>query len=107
MRPAKHQLPSIPDSLTDVALVDAATAAAPGGMSVSWWHERVRTGEAPSPVVRLPKCTRWALRDVRQFWQDFVEKSAASPGTAALLEASRKGSAAAAEARKRRASASQ
>ncbi len=70
----KTDLPPIPPALSSVALIDAPTCAAAGGMSVSWWHEEVRTGRAPAPVVRQPRLTRWRLSQVSEFWQAFASK---------------------------------
>ncbi len=42
-------------------------------MSVSWWHEKVASGEAPQPVIRAPRCTRWRVSDVADFWRRFAE----------------------------------
>jgi predicted DNA-binding transcriptional regulator AlpA len=67
---------TLPAELGEVALINATVAAAVGGMSVSWWHERVAAGEAPQPAVRGPRCTRWRAADVRQFWVDFAKRSA-------------------------------
>lgn len=69
----KTRSKSVADGLSDVLLIDAAKCAAAGDMSVSWWHEEVRAGRAPQPVVRRPRCTRWRLADVRAFWQHFAE----------------------------------
>lgn len=74
---------SIPAALADVVLVDARTAAAVGGMSLSWWHERVSTGVAPPPVIRAPRCTRWRLGDVRGFWAEFAKRAPANDRTVA------------------------
>lgn len=63
----------IPPALADVALVDAETCASAGSMSVSWWQEEVRAGRAPKPVVQRPRCTRWRVVDVRDFWARFAE----------------------------------
>ncbi len=60
------------DLLSKVALVNARTAAAAGGMGVSWWYERVRRGEAPQPAVQMPRCTRWRAVDVADFWRSFA-----------------------------------
>jgi predicted DNA-binding transcriptional regulator AlpA len=54
-----------PPELADVALIDAPRIAAAACMSLSSWHELVRTGQAPQPVMRAPRCTRWRLADVR------------------------------------------
>ena len=60
--------PRLPLGLVEVALIDAPMCAAAGAMSVSWWYEEVRSGRAPPPVVRKPRCTRWRLLDVRNYW---------------------------------------
>ena len=54
-----------PPALADVALIDGPMAAAAACMALSSWHEAVRKGEAPAPVIRQPRCTRWRLADVR------------------------------------------
>lgn len=83
-------LPSTPTSptphlLADVVLIDARTCAACGGMGLSWWYARVAKGQAPQPVVRGPRCTRWRLVDVKAFWAAFAERrtdvAAAAHGT--------------------------
>ena len=73
-KPAARPLPA---DVADVALAAANTCAAIGEMSVSWWHEEVRTGRAPKPVIQQPRCTRWRLADVRRFW---VERAAQAAG---------------------------
>ena len=67
----------LPVDVADVALAAADTCAAIGEMSVSWWHEEVRAGRAPKPVIQQPRCTRWRLADVRRFW---VERAAQAAG---------------------------
>ena len=57
----------IPPALADVALIDAKACAASASISVSSWYDVVRTGNAPQPVVRSPRCTRWRLADVRSW----------------------------------------
>jgi hypothetical protein len=37
-------------------------------MSLSWWLGEVAAKRAPQPVIRLPRCTRWRVSDVRDFW---------------------------------------
>ncbi len=54
-----------------MALVDAETCATAGGMCVSWWHAKVRAGEAPQAAFRRPRCTRWRLSEVLEFWRNF------------------------------------
>ena len=73
---AKTDLPPILPALAGVALIDAPTCAATGGMSVSWWHDEVRTGRAPKPVIQQPRCTRWRLADVRCFWAERAAQAA-------------------------------
>jgi len=89
-RPGVHV--TLPAELADVALVDAKIAAAVGGMSVSWWHEKVASGEAPQPAIRAPRCTRWRAADVRRFWVKFaahVDQRAAEQVTALAAKATR------------------
>lgn len=68
---------SVPAPLADVALIDAPACAAAGSMSVSWWHQQVAEGNAPQPVIRAPRCTRWRVADVRAFWIAFASSGAA------------------------------
>lgn len=82
----KVRLPT-PEALADVALIDATTCAATGSMGKSWWHDEVKAGRAPQPVIREPRCTRWKLCEVRQFWQDRAERGAANTQSAELLKA--------------------
>jgi predicted DNA-binding transcriptional regulator AlpA len=73
--------------LADVALIDAATCAAAGSMSVSWWLEEVRAGRAPQPVIREVRCTRWRLADVRDFWRKRAETAREGAGAALIAKA--------------------
>lgn len=75
---------SIPAALADVALIDARTSAAGGGMGVSWWYAKVAAGEAPQPVIRGPRCTRWKLVDVKGFWAEFAARGVDSQGAQQL-----------------------
>ena len=72
-KPAARLLPA---DLADVALIAADTCAAIGDESVSWWHEEVRTGRAPKPVIQQPRFTRWRLADVRRFWAERAVQAA-------------------------------
>lgn len=72
-KPAARPLPA---DVADVALIAADTCAAIGDVSVSWWHEEVRTDRAPKPVIQQPRFTRWRLADVRRFWADRVAQAA-------------------------------
>lgn len=64
---AKTDLPPVPPALEDVALIDGPTSAAAGGISLSTWHDLVRNGQAPAPVIRQSRCTRWRMLDVRNW----------------------------------------
>jgi hypothetical protein len=74
-------------ALAEVALIDAETCAAPGMMSVSWWHEEVRSGRAPKPAVQRPRCTRWRLADVKAFWRDFATTGEANTSSGDAMKA--------------------
>ena len=76
-------------ALAAVALIDATAAAATGSMSLSWWHEKVAAGEAPQPVIRAPRCTRWRAVDVAEFWQRFGERARAGAADRLLTQAKR------------------
>lgn len=82
-------------NLADVALIDARTCVTTGQMSVSWWHAEVAAGRAPQPAVRLPRCTRWRLSEVRQFWQDFAQQGGDPEAGIAVVEKATKASRAA------------
>lgn len=84
---AKTDHPPIQSALSDVALVDAATCAAVGAMSLSWWHDEVRAGRAPAPAIQQPRCTRWRLVDVRAYWARRAEQAAADAEVAAGVKA--------------------
>ena len=73
---------SVHTDLVEVALIDARASVAPGGMSLSWWHAEVAAGRAPQPVVRMSRCTRWRLSDVREFWLAFAERGLADKESA-------------------------
>ena len=64
----------LPADLAAVALIDAPTCASVGGLSLSWWHAEVAAGRAPKPVIRQPRCTRWRLADVRDYWTQRAEQ---------------------------------
>lgn len=72
---AAHPLPA---DVADVALIAAKTCAAIGAVSVSWWHEQVRTGCAPKPAIRQPRFTRWRLAEVRRFWAERAANASAN-----------------------------
>lgn len=91
----------LPQGLEDVALVDAGVSAAAGGMSLSWWHYKVASGEAPQPVIRAPRCTRWKLADVRRFWAEFAEGASTEAADRVLAQAKKATTAAQAKRRHR------
>jgi predicted DNA-binding transcriptional regulator AlpA len=70
---AKADLPPIPAALADVAMIDAPSIASAAGISISLFHDLVRLREAPPPVIRAPRCTRWLLADVRTW---LIERAA-------------------------------
>lgn len=57
--------PPLIEAHADVALADIKDFAALSRMSESWIHDAVRTGIAPAPVIKQPRCTRWRLADIR------------------------------------------
>lgn len=89
----KTDLPGVPAALADVALVDGPTCAAAAGISLSAWHEAVRTQRAPAPVVRGHRCTRWRLADVRAWLQARAEGDPSS-GASVIAVATRASAAA-------------
>lgn len=92
---------ALPPNLADVALIDAPICAAAGAMSVSWWHDEVREGRAPQPVIRKPRCTRWRLADVRAFWIKIAEQAATDPTAAKQVKAQAAKASAAAKTKRR------
>lgn len=91
---AAHPLNAVPEALQEVALIDGPTSAATGQVSLSTWHELVRTQDAPQPVIRGTRCTRWRLIDVRDYWARRA-KAGTPEAAERLMERSRKGTAAA------------
>lgn len=67
---AKTARARIPHALADVALIDGPTAAATAAMSMSQFHEMVRTGKAPAPAVKEKRFTRWRMSTVREWLID-------------------------------------
>lgn len=79
----KPSLPPVPAALADVAFIDGPTCAAASGISLSSWHELVRLGQAPQPVIRQPRFTRWQVAQVRAF---LIERpSMLAPNVAAAV----------------------
>jgi predicted DNA-binding transcriptional regulator AlpA len=84
-----HATPPLPADLAAVALINARTAAAAGSMSLSWWHQKVAEGEAPQPVVRAQRCTRWRAVDVAAFWRAFANQATVSGTDATTIQATK------------------
>jgi predicted DNA-binding transcriptional regulator AlpA len=53
------------DELIDVALIDGKRIVAVACMGLTQWHELVRNGKAPQPVIRQRRFTRWRVADIR------------------------------------------
>ena len=92
--------PTLPADLAPVALIAAPTCAAAGGMSVSWWHAEVAAGRAPKPVIQRPRCTRWRVVQVAEFWRKFAASAEADTTTAATVKAHASKASAAAQAKR-------
>ena len=69
--------PPIPDTNIDLALIDVTGFCALVCMSESWVWEGVGAGTLPQPALRLPRCTRWRLADVRAWIVENTAKTAA------------------------------
>ena len=91
----------LPAALADAALVDVKTCAAAGDVSPNWWLQKVRNGEAPAPVIRQPRFTRWRLADVRAFWIALAEAGIADTEGAKRTTAMAKKASDAAHAKRR------
>jgi len=83
-----------PESLADVALIDGPTFAAAVCVSLSELHDRVRRGEAPQPVIRAPRCTRWRLADARQYLIELAAKAQGNSAGVVLTQATKASAAA-------------
>ncbi len=66
-RAARRRPP--PPQLADLALIDAPQIAAAACIGLSTWYDLVRSGAAPQPALRGPRCTRWKLAEIRQWLQ--------------------------------------
>lgn len=73
--------------LAEVALIDARSCAAVGGMSRTWWYDEVRKGHAPAPVIRQSRCSRWLLSAVREYWAARARQADHEAGTQVLARA--------------------
>ena len=86
---------SIPSGLMEFAYIDGASCAAAGAMSVSQWHALVKNEEAPQPVIRKPRFTRWRVSDVRTWLIEYSTKSDFAKDSEIVLNKARKASKAA------------
>jgi hypothetical protein len=77
----KDRLPQVPAALADVSFIAGPSAAAAAALSISQWHELVRSGEAPQPAFRSHRCTRWRLTDVRDWLIQRGQPAADRPTT--------------------------
>jgi predicted DNA-binding transcriptional regulator AlpA len=62
----------VPAALEGVALIDGPSIAAAAHMGMSQFYEEVRTGNAPQPVIRRPRFTRWRLSDAKRWLEDLA-----------------------------------
>lgn len=85
--------PPIHPAFTEVALVDAATCAAVGGLGVSWWLAEVAAGRAPQPAIRGPRCTRWTLASIKSYWAQRASAGGCSHESAKTVAQAKKASA--------------
>lgn len=83
----QSSLATLPPVLVGVSLIDAEMCASVGSMSVSFWHEEVRAGRAPKPAVQRPRCTRWRLTDVADYWRRFAEEGSSDTQAADAMKA--------------------
>jgi len=88
--PSMAALHELPGAVADVALVSVRTCAAIGEMSDAWWLERVRNGEAPAPVIRQTRFTRWRLSEVRAFWIALADAGKADANSGKQMAATAK-----------------
>ena len=84
--PVMSAMIALPAKLEDAALCTAEQAAASLSVSMSTWHELVRTGEAPQPVVRRHRYTRWRVQDVCDYIEKVAARGTATEESAAVVE---------------------
>jgi predicted DNA-binding transcriptional regulator AlpA len=94
-----------PPELADVALIDGPSIAAAGCMALSVFHDLVRTGDAPQPVLRGPRCTRWRLVEAREWLKQRAERGSDPAAVTKVMKAARDASGKAREKRIRDAAA--
>lgn len=84
---------TVPAALEGVALIDGPSMAAAARMGMSQFHEEVRTGKAPQPVIRRPRFTRWRLSDARR-WLEALATGTDRKAAAQVMATANKASAA-------------
>lgn len=62
------------------SLFSAETAANIGEVSLTNWYERVRKNDAPQPVIRRHRFTRWRAVDVLTYWKRVADEGSAEVG---------------------------
>lgn len=88
----KSDLPAVPPALADVAVTAAPAIAAAAALSLSKWLELVRLGDAPQPVIREPRYTRWLVTDIRRWLVERSERGSAAAATQSLVVNARRAS---------------
>jgi predicted DNA-binding transcriptional regulator AlpA len=91
MATPKSSLPPVPAVLADVALISGPECAAAAGMAVSGFLRAVQEGDAPSPVIRQPRFTRWRAADVREWIVKRSEAGMTVSSATLVAENTRKG----------------
>lgn len=69
-------------------------------MSISQWHNLVRSGDAPAPAIRQPRFTRWRIADVRAWLIERADLGSNEEASAAVVDLATKASDAAKRSRK-------
>ena len=90
----KLDLPRVPQALADVSLVTGPECAAAAGCGLSLWHDLVRTGRAPQPVIQQPRYTRWLISSIRTW---LIEHASQPPTDDTIRMRAKKASATARE----------
>jgi predicted DNA-binding transcriptional regulator AlpA len=93
--PARRPVPALAPELADVALIDAPRIAAAACLSLSQWYAMVARGDAPQPVMRSVRCTRWRLSDIRAWLADRAERGCDPQAARAVVMKARNASKAA------------
>lgn len=65
----------LPLAIARKRLVSPQWAADFGDVGMTYWLDRVRRGEAPQPVIKGVRMTRYKLGDVIDYWAQVVARS--------------------------------